>query len=325
MTNFSIKDAITHGLTGWTTKQYRNRVFLLMIGMLILGYGLYFILLGPLYVEYFATLALFMEDPESFATSMQMQSMGAKMSLYGMLFNVLFMMIIASSETVFHKNVFFNTENQPIPHRLGLSELKVIVVQIVVYVITMIAMFISYFAFIIVFILLMLLVMAAAAISPVLGTVVGVILGFLAIMFWMCVIIYIMARMSPAAALTVRDDDIRIPEAWALTKGIGKPMMWSYIIVYLVYFLFVLVIFGALGFLMFADSELWQNLKAIDGDVDRAVELIGVHLSTGKAKLISATMVVASAVLLPIYYFCWAGIANYAVVFKSRNTQVIYD
>lgn len=99
---------------------------------------------------------------------------------------------------------------------------------------------------------------------------VGCLLGALAAMLW------VTARLSPAAALTIRDRQIRVFEAWAVTRGKGGQLFVAYLVLLVAIGLVQMVGYGLLflfGYLMIAPQ--------IDGGSLSAEAALAVMASPG--------------------------------------------
>ncbi len=83
------------------------------------------------------------------------------------------------------------------------------------------------------------------------GVLLAVLLGILMMIGYMLLVFWLSARLSAAAALTVRDRQIRFFESWRVTRGKGWTIVGSWIVLGLIA-IFVLILFymllAALGF-----------------------------------------------------------------------------
>jgi hypothetical protein len=83
------------------------------------------------------------------------------------------------------------------------------------------------------------------------GAAAGALLGGGIFLIGLVVALYLFARLSPAAPLTIRDRQIRFFESWNLTRGHGWSMAGSYFALFAVCTLVSLVLYGVLFFLAF--------------------------------------------------------------------------
>ncbi|MEZ5946864.1 MAG: hypothetical protein R3C13_08905 [Hyphomonas sp.] len=83
------------------------------------------------------------------------------------------------------------------------------------------------------------------------GAMIGAIVMILSLFGFVAVALWIAARLSAAAALTVRDQEIRFFESWKVTKGKGWTIVGAWIVLFLiimVVFVILYLIAAALGF-----------------------------------------------------------------------------
>lgn len=83
------------------------------------------------------------------------------------------------------------------------------------------------------------------------GAAVGALLGGGIFLIGLVVALYLFARLSPAAPLTIRDRQIRFFESWNLTKGHGWSLAGSYFALFAVFTLVSLLLYGVMFFLAF--------------------------------------------------------------------------
>ncbi|MAN47188.1 MAG: hypothetical protein GYB49_07900 [Alphaproteobacteria bacterium] len=97
------------------------------------------------------------------------------------------------------------------------------------------------------------------------GTAFAVLLMFVAILAYMVFALWLCARFSPAAALTIRDNSIQLGEAWRVTKGKAWTIVGSWIVIMLLSMLVLVVLYIA-----FAAFALVSLVPALQGDADPA-------------------------------------------------------
>lgn len=83
------------------------------------------------------------------------------------------------------------------------------------------------------------------------GAPAGAALGGLIFLAGLVAALYLFARLSPAAPLTIRDRQIRFFESWSLTKGHGWSLAGSYFALFAGFALVSLILYGVLFFLAF--------------------------------------------------------------------------
>lgn len=83
------------------------------------------------------------------------------------------------------------------------------------------------------------------------GAAAGALLGGGIFVIGLVAALYLFARLSPAAPLTIRDRQIRFFESWNLTKGHGWSLAGSYFVLFAVFTLVSVVLYAVLFFLAF--------------------------------------------------------------------------
>lgn len=97
------------------------------------------------------------------------------------------------------------------------------------------------------------------------GAAVAVVLMIVCVFGALAVMLWLVARLSPAAALTIRDRQIRVFEAWAVTRGKGGQLFLAYLILMIAIGLIQMIGYGFLfliGYLMFAPQIDGGSLSA---------------------------------------------------------------
>lgn len=83
------------------------------------------------------------------------------------------------------------------------------------------------------------------------GAAAGALLGGGIFLIGLVAALYLFARLSPAAPLTIRDRQIRFFESWNLTRGHGWSLAGSYFVLFAVFTLVSVVLYAVLFFLAF--------------------------------------------------------------------------
>lgn len=78
------------------------------------------------------------------------------------------------------------------------------------------------------------------------GAAVGVVTGALVFVIGLVAALWLYARLSPASALTIRDNQIRFFEAWNVTKGCGWRLAGSYLLLFFGFMILTLVLYAVL-------------------------------------------------------------------------------
>lgn len=233
--------------------------------------------------------------------------------MFGMMFPAMMLSIgswavMVSTETAMHKNIFFGTDHGIFPLRFALPELHVTLAQIVVYGIVMGVYFAGYMAFIFVILFVVLLAQIAEVFA-----IIGVLLGLVCFFALLMALLTAFMRFAPAAALSVRDNDIRLLEGWKTTKGRFWPLFASYLCVGVGGYFIITFVMMILGFVVFGDGAFITVLEALEED-DSApfFNALSDMFSMPRVKF----GLVVSIAILTVFNFIWKtciwGIANYA-------------
>lgn len=108
------------------------------------------------------------------------------------------------------------------------------------------------------------------------GAAVAAVLTILCVLGALAVMLWLVARLSPAAALTIRDRQIRVFEAWAVTRGKGGQLFAAYLVLLIAIGLIQTIGYGLvflIGYLMIAPQ--------IDGGSLSAEAALAVMASPG--------------------------------------------
>lgn len=79
------------------------------------------------------------------------------------------------------------------------------------------------------------------------GAAVGIVMMIITLVAGFVVFLWLFARLSPAGALTIRDQQIRFFEAWRVTKGRAWPLFWAYFVLFLIVGFVVFVLYAIAG------------------------------------------------------------------------------
>ena len=75
------------------------------------------------------------------------------------------------------------------------------------------------------------------------GAIIGVLLMFVAVIAYMIFALWLAARFSPSAALTVRDQKIQFAEAWRVTRGKAWTIVGAWLVLMLIMFAIIMVLY----------------------------------------------------------------------------------
>ncbi len=149
--------------------------------------------------------------------------------------------------------------------KLGGDEGRIAVVFLI-----WIAMFIGWYVGF--FVLLMAIVLLGSLIGLAGGSAAGIIIGIFAVIGMLAglfILLWGMARLSPASALTIRDKQIRFFEAWRITRKKSGTIILSMILLYIGVLLIAGIIFGPAVFWAF--SQLAPLASAPGGATSEAI------------------------------------------------------
>lgn len=224
--------------------------------------------------------------------------------------------VMVSAETALHKNVFYGTDKGIFPLRFGVPELRVWLANFVVGLITYGIYFVGYIVFILFFALAAIGGQSHAALGVIFG-----ILAFLAMFAWMGAIVFAWVRLSPAAALSVRDDEVRTLEGWHVSKTRFWHMLGSYIVVAFVGS-FAMYVPMMMGFAVLSGPimKLAGN-PALESE-DPSVVMQQMEAVFSEPLVIVGLLVVGLvfAILSIVYYMAIWGVANYVTDIDSPQT-----
>lgn len=258
------------------------------------------------------------EDPEAIGPMMEALS-GLTWPFMGLWLSSWAVMV--STEGAFHLNILKGEDRGLFPLRFAMPELGVLAAQLVVGLILMGVYLAGYFIFITLF-----FVSAFSAGTSDVFTAVTGIFAFAGFLVWMGSFVYAGIRLSPAAALSVIDGDIRTVEGWKLTRGRFWPMLGSYLVVWIAGYIAFLLVMAISVFLAFGDMSVLQPLEDLDASSDPGTVLIelGNILRTPRV----ATGIGFAVALYTVFTMFWRmflwGIPNYAAELGSRDTANVF-
>lgn len=305
--HFNIGEAITQPFRLPGGKGFFLR---LLFWSSLLSGGLFLIFGKALISSYFEffRVTLELETSENPADMLPMIRVMFGMMIPAMMLSIGTWAIMVSAETAMHKNIFFGTDHGRFPLRFALPELYVTLAQIVVYGIVMCVYFAGYMAFIFIILLVVLLSQVAEVFA-----IIGVLLGLVGFFALMMALLTAFMRFAPAAALSVRDNDIRLLEGWNITKGRFWPLFASYCAVGIGGYFIISFVMGIFGIFIFGDGALLRAFETIDtSNTEDVLNALSDIFNTGKVKFGLAVGMIALVILNFIWKSCIWGIANYA-------------
>lgn len=141
--------------------------------------------------------------------------------------------------------------------RLGADEWRLLVVGLIWF-----GLFIALYLGMVLVIMLPVGVMAAIGNSD--GAVLGGLLAFVLMIAYMVFSLWLAARFSPAAALTVRERSIQFSQAWRVTKGKAWTIVGSWIVLMLIMFVVFFVLYLIFAVVMVA--ALMPMMSGLEND-----------------------------------------------------------
>lgn len=129
------------------------------------------------------------------------------------------------------------------------------------------------------------------------GTGVGIALLVLVMLAGFGAFLWLFARLSPAGALTIRDQQIRFFEAWRVTKGKTWTLFGAYLTLFLIAAFIALVIYAILGAVAFAQlAPLMQD--GAEPDAGAVIQVLSQPSFWGPAALVFFIMSMLNGVFV---------------------------
>lgn len=309
MNQFDVGKAIFWGFKSPTNRNFIIRLLLWTTVLFLIVYAIF----GRGFIAGYAELLQSTYDVE------QSNDPEAAMALFGVMgrwFSSMILMmlagwaIFASAETAYHKNALHGIDHGFIPLRFGVQELSVMLVQLVVYICVMGA----YMAGGLALILVVLLGAAFSGISEILGAILAGLLGIVGFVVWIAALFLVSVRLAPAAAMTVRDGEIRIFQAWSLTKPYFWPMLGSFLIVFLVGYVLIYVVMILFIMLAFGDTAAIEIFSGVSNE--NPEEVFGAMkelMKTPRVILFLVTGMISYFTVMWLWYLGLWGVSNMAV------------
>lgn len=258
-----------------------------------------------------------MRNPSDTRLAVEMfRIMGSMMAVMGLM-QIVFWAVIASAETAYHKNVFFNEDKGFFPLRFGASELKLMATHLFV----VVSMLGAYLAVIFAIVVLTFIAAALAAVSEVLGAILAFLVVLIGIIFAIFMMLYVLARLTPAGALSVKKDRIVTREAWRLTKGRTAPIIGAFLLIILIGYIGIMVIqFSVLTAAFGSDSEIMSVLMSSPSvNPSDVFASMAERMQNPVTKVIIFLGFMLAAVLLPLWYLAMWGVGNRAADLLTRD------
>jgi len=309
---------VSWGYKGTTNRNFFIRLILWTAALILILYAA----LGPSILKSYAPfyqanfeLQQNPEDPENIKALFGV--MGGLMGKSS-LFMLAFWAIVASAETAFHKNVFFQEDRGFFPLRFGCSELKLMVAQLFVCV----CWLLTYIGAILA---LILIITILGVLGGLLGNVVAAILVGLAsivgIVLFVWVNLYVFARLAPAGAATIKRDSIVTGDAWRMTKGNVAPIVFGFLLIGLLGYVAMSVIqFGGLS-MAFPDSGIMSvMMSSASQNPSETFAIMAEQMQRPGTMITLFIALIILAVIMPLWYLGFWGVGNRAVLELDQTT-----
>lgn len=314
-TSFDVGAAITQPFRLPGGRNFLIRLVLWSTALLLLVYFTFGRQFLGAYIEMFKSIAELdasgsAEDPEALMAAMEpmMSIMGTAFFLW-----IFSWALMVATETAMHKNILHGIDHGVFPLRFGRFELRVLLAQFIVAIISYGVMIVGYIVFII------FAVMAGVGAQSG-GAAVGGIAGlfaFAALIAMMAATLMAVIKLSPAAALSVRDDDIRTIEGWKATYKRFWPMFGSYLIVGVGGYVVLMVIMTIAMIMVFAGISDVAGLQDLSDEQALAAFLEAMQRPGIIIPLVISLMAYVAFTIL--WYLCFWGIPNYAAQLDAQE------
>lgn len=261
------------------------------------------------YQEYMQ-LALSGGQPDAELMGRVMQVMG-KM-LPGFLVVTLGMWLSAvMGEAALHRKVLRDEEYSGRPIRLGGDELRVMAAQLGVWGFLFLVYFVGIFASVIVMGLL------GAILGPL-----GFAFGAFSILAVICFLIMFAVRLMPAAALTVRDQNVRVLGARKITKGRFWPLFGAFIVLYIGGYIAVSLVQTVGTFIVFGNLGPASQIMEEGADLAQIMEDAGQRIKNPAVMFGGLIAILAYSAVTSIWYLCLSGIGTYAASWAQDKSDM---
>lgn len=296
MLDFSFGNALMHFRRTGAPQGFTWKFALSYLVAIALVLGISYYAMRPLidfYIEYFAFVAT---NPEAANDPQAMQELlESRIGGMGISFLLIFVLILPLSLAfwaVFEASIqrrYIRKEGFRLA--FGGDELRLMVVGLVVVILLYVVMLVGA-------ILMGILVGVGTVVDNAGVTILSLILGYVAMLGLM---IWYLARMSAASALTIRDQQIRIFDSFNVTKGRVWPILGAFLIIWIVSYIVTLAVY-ALGagvvISQFTDlisaagepdtAALYERLKTPSVWVSIVISFALIYLVYGLTMIVSA-------------------------------------
>lgn len=274
--------------------------------------------------RYFGTYGAFLEanyalsnNPSSESAVRKMFSaMGSMMSVM-LLLNLVFWCIIASAETAYHRNVFFGDDKGMFPLRFGKSELKLMLTHLCV----ILSLIGAYLLSILMVVLFFFIAAALSYISEILGAILMMLVALVGIVAAISLMLYVVGRLAPAGAMTIKTNRVSVMEAWRMTKGRVSPILFPFILILFIgYIVLMIVQFSTITAAFGGDSGL---ISVVMSSPNTEPSAVFAEISSKMSEIGTIIPIVIGAIILaifvPIWYLAMWGVGNRAALVLDQS------
>ena len=317
MQKFDVTDAMTVPWNMPGGKNFLIRALLWGAGLLLLVYFIFGRAFITAYVGFFQTLLTLDADGASdeAAALAAFDGMG---SLYGsaILLSIAAWFVMVMLETAMHKNIFRGTDKGIVPLRFGLDEVKVMLAQFVIFICVM-AVYIG--GLIVLSIITAILGSTGGSGGAAALVVIFMVIGFVALIG---LLISLIIRWAPAAAMSVRDDKQRIFDGWGVTKGFSWPLFGAYALVCIGGYVLIMILMSVGMMLLFSGVDMTALLLAAESNDMPDWSSVTAHFEKTSVKVTMAIFLIAYAVFTLLWYMHIWGIGNYVAQLDAKNRAI---
>jgi hypothetical protein len=226
--------------------------------------------------------------------------------------------VYASAETALHKKIFRDEDAGFFPLRFGADEVRVMGAQFMVY----LMVFGIYFGAAIALVLFS----ALGAVLGSAGAVIGVLLAFVGLIVLLWFLPYFSIRMAPAAALTVKRQQLTVTKGWGITHKRAGSLFLAYLLIFILGYVAVTIV-QTMAFSSFLDESYLTLMTGLSDESPRVVfEQAAEKLKQPGTMIILIVCAILYAVVTAIWWLSIAGVANYAVQWEAEeNEPSVFD
>jgi hypothetical protein len=223
-------------------------------------------------------------------------------------------LVLTSMETALHKNGFRGVDKGAMPLRFGIDELRVLLAKIVVWIVMVVIYSLG------IFVLVAVLGFFGKAFGSGAGVLIGVFVSFIA---FLVLLIRSAMGLAPAAAMSVRDNRIRLFEGWGAVKGRAWPVFGTYFIVFFIGYFASYLIMGIGMYISFGNIDFLTVMTESPDDIDAVFVQMGEAISQPKTYIPLVIFTIIYAAMMLIWYVHIYGVAHYVARLDARDKGLV--